>query len=158
MAMSGLSSECERCGGSLTEDQRCSVCGAEQLRIPDEEEEGKSFAERMEDLFSLPGKAQPKGPPAGAVLVNKNTNERYQLTQSVSKIGRDQTNSIPLPKDSYISRHHAWVLFIKGSYWVEDLGSTNGTLLNGEVLDERKQIFPGDCLKLGRTELIFELG
>jgi pSer/pThr/pTyr-binding forkhead associated (FHA) protein len=79
------------------------------------------------------------------------------LTQSVSKIGRDQTNSIALSKDSYISRHHAWILFIKGSYWVEDLGSTNGTLLNGELLSERKQMFPGDCLKLGRTELVFEL-
>ncbi|HEY9869633.1 MAG TPA: FHA domain-containing protein [Candidatus Obscuribacterales bacterium] len=132
------------------------MCGAEQQAALDEE--GKSFAERMEDLFSLPGKSAPKGPPAGAVLINKSTNERYPLTQSVSKIGRDQTNSVALTKDSYISRHHAWILFIKGSYWVEDLGSTNGTLLNGEILNERKQIFPGDCLKLGRTELLFELG
>lgn len=131
------------------------LCGAEQRQI--EVANARSLAERVEDLFSLPGKAQPKAPPSGAHLVNKSTTESFPLTQSVSKIGRDQTNSIALPKDSYISRHHAWVLFIKGSYWVEDLGSTNGTLLNGELLTERKQIFPGDCLKLGRTELIFEL-
>ena len=131
------------------------MCGAESKQL--ETANSKSLAEKMEDLFTLSGKSQPKLPPAGAVLINKGTNERFPLTQSVSKIGRDQTNSIPLPKDSYISRHHAWVLFIKGSYWVEDLGSTNGTLLNGELLNERKQIFPGDCLKLGRTELVFEL-
>jgi hypothetical protein len=153
--MSDVTTQCERCGGSLSEEGRCIVCGAEQRQI--EAANARSLAERVEDLFTLPGKAQPKVPPAGAHLYNKGTDERFPLTQSVSKIGRDQTNSIALPKDSYISRHHAWVLFIKGSYWVEDLGSTNGTLLNGELLTERKQIFPGDCLKLGRTELIFEL-
>ncbi len=93
----------------------------------------------------------------GAMLVNKETNERYPLSQSVSKIGRDKANNISLNNDSYISRHHAWVLFIKGNYFVEDLGSTNGTLLHGEVLSERKQIFPGDRIKFGRTELVFEI-
>ncbi|MBX9689355.1 MAG: FHA domain-containing protein [Candidatus Obscuribacterales bacterium] len=94
---------------------------------------------------------------AGAMLVNKETNERYPLSQSVTKLGRDKANNISLNNDSYISRHHAWVLFIKGNYFVEDLGSTNGTLLNGDVLSERKQIFPGDKIKFGRTELVFEI-
>ncbi len=153
--MSDVTTQCERCGGSLTDAGRCSVCGAEQRQL--EDDNARTLSERVEDLFSTPDRVQPKTPPRGAHLVNKMSNERYPLTASVSKIGRDSTNSIPLPKDSYISRHHAWVLFIKGSYWVEDLGSTNGTLLNGEILTERRQIFPGDCLKLGRTELIFEL-
>jgi pSer/pThr/pTyr-binding forkhead associated (FHA) protein len=90
-----------------------------------------------------------------AFLFNKLTNDRHALTQSVSKIGRDQTNNISITNDHYISRHHAWVLQMQGGYWVEDLGSTNGTLLNGEVLNERKQIFPGDRLTFGKTELVF---
>lgn len=155
MAMSGLTRECERCGGTVSDDGRCSVCGADQKPAEDPAFRG-SLAEKMEGLLSLPGKA-PAKLPTGAVLINQGTSERYPLTQPVSKIGRDQTNSVALPKDNYISRHHAWILFIKGSYWVEDLGSTNGTLLNGEVLTERKQIFSGDRLKLGRTELVFEL-
>lgn len=101
--------------------------------------------------------SQTQAPMQGAMLVNKETNERYPLSQSVSKIGRDKANNISLNNDSYISRHHAWVLFIKGNYFVEDLGSTNGTLLNGEVLSERKQIFPNDRIKFGRTELVFEI-
>lgn len=153
--MSNMTTECERCGGSLADSGQCSVCGAS--REPKIEAHGKTLAEKVEDLFTLPGKGQPKAPPAGAVLVNKETGEKFPLTESVSKIGRDQTNSVPVPKDNYISRHHAWVLFIKGSYWVEDLGSTNGTILNGELLNERKQIFPGDSIKVGRTELQFEL-
>lgn len=138
---SGLTKSCERCGEPLLSD-KCPTCD--------------TLDENREDMVRA-GQAGAKSQTPNAALVMRGTNERFPLTQSVSKIGRDQTNSIPLPKDSYISRHHAWVLFIKGSYWVEDLGSTNGTLLNGEVLNERKQIFPGDCLKLGRTELVFEM-
>ncbi|MBX9693880.1 MAG: FHA domain-containing protein, partial [Cyanobacteria bacterium] len=55
----------------------------------------------------------------------------------------------------YISRHHAWVLQMQGGYYVEDLGSTNGTLVNGELLGERRQISPGDRITFGKTELIF---
>jgi pSer/pThr/pTyr-binding forkhead associated (FHA) protein len=144
MAMnSGLTRNCERCGGLLRDSGECASCNG----APDE---------TIADV-SVGSGSSSKNQPTNAALVMRGTNDRFPLTQSVSKIGRDQTNSIPLPKDSYISRHHAWVLFIKGNYWVEDLGSTNGTLLNGEVLNERKQIFPGDCLKLGRTELVFEM-
>jgi pSer/pThr/pTyr-binding forkhead associated (FHA) protein len=148
--MSGSTSKCQRCGGAVTENGSCPYCVAES--VPQNGEDFK--AESIEDILS---KSNLKAPSGLAILINKDTNERYPLTQSVSKIGRDKANTISLQNDSYVSRHHAWVLFIKGSYWVEDLGSTNGTLLNGEVLSERKQIVPGDRIKLGRTELVFEL-
>ncbi len=90
-----------------------------------------------------------------AILFNRLTNQRFSLVQSVSKIGRDQTNHIPLTNDHYISRNHAWVLQMQGGYWIEDLGSTNGTMLNGELLRERQQINAGDLLTLGKTELVF---
>ncbi len=153
--MGDVTTQCESCGGALSEAGRCQECGSEQRQL--EEDNERLMAAKVENLLGTPSAAALKTPPAGACLCNKGNQEQYSLSQSVSKIGRDQSNSIALPKDSYISRHHAWVLFIKGSYWVEDLGSTNGTLLNGELLTERRQIFPGDCLKLGRTELFFEL-
>ncbi len=121
---------------------------------------GPSSSTALADNGTIDGSdasAQTQAPAEGAMLVNKETNERYSLGQSVSKIGRDKANNISLNNDSYISRHHAWVLFIKGNYFVEDLGSTNGTLLNGDVLSERRQIFPGDRIKFGRTELVFEI-
>lgn len=148
--MSSSTSKCARCGSSVTEDGSCGYCVAENMP-----KNGEDFKpETIEDILS---KSNLKAPSGLAILINKDTNERYPLTQSVSKIGRDKANTISLQNDSYVSRHHAWVLFIKGSYWVEDLGSTNGTLLNGDVLSERKQIFPDDRIKLGRTELVFEL-
>ena len=144
--MSGTEQKCARCGGMVNASGHCSFCGPGHLSNLD--------SGMLSNLLTQ-SQAQPQT--KGAMLVNKDTNERYPLSQSVSKIGRDKANNISLNNDSYISRHHAWVLFIKGNYFVEDLGSTNGTLLNGDVLSERKQIFPGDHIKFGRTELVFEI-
>jgi pSer/pThr/pTyr-binding forkhead associated (FHA) protein len=143
--MGGTEQKCARCGGTMNASGQCGFC------VP------TTSAGPGRGVDGLAGQAQAQPSVHGAMLVNKETNERYTLSQSVSKIGRDKANNISLNNDSYISRHHAWVLFIKGNYFVEDLGSTNGTLLNGEVLSERKQIFPGDRIKFGRTELVFEV-
>lgn len=96
-------------------------------------------------------------PLGGAQLVNKTTGECFVLERSVLKIGRDEGNDLTLPQDTYVSRHHAWILHMRGQWWVEDLGSTNGTTLNGKPLEERKLVAPGDAIKIGRTELFFEL-
>lgn len=152
MSMSGT--ECARCGGQLNQDGRCSVCGVTREISSGVQQAVRTFPERSPDVISMPIRKDAKTS-RPAFLFNKATNESFPLTQSVSKIGRDQTNSISLASDHYISRHHAWVLQMQGGYWVEDLGSTNGTLLNGEVLNERKQIFPGDRLTFGKTELVF---
>lgn len=149
--MSGTDQKCGRCGGMINASGQCGFCG------PTATSGTMAAATDPGELSNIVSGAQAQAPVHGAMLVNKETNERYPLSQSVSKIGRDKANNISLNNDSYISRHHAWVLFIKGNYFVEDLGSTNGTLLNGDVLSERKQIFPGDRIKFGRTELVFEI-
>jgi hypothetical protein len=150
-----VNEKCERCGGGINNQGTCSSCGFNQRQ---HEAESNSLAARMEGMLTASGSPEPATPPVAASLTNKATNDRYSLGQSVNKIGRDLTNSISLVGDSYISRHHAWILYIKGSYWIEDLGSTNGTLVNGEILNERRQLTSGDCLKLGRTELLFNMG
>lgn len=151
--MSVSNVKCDNCGTDIIEGTTCSQCtpsGGVALANAGPAADGETLEEVL-------ARNNVKGPNQGAMLVNKETNEKYSLTQSVIKIGRDKSNNISLHNDSYISRHHAWVLFIKGTYYVEDLGSTNGTLLNGEVLSERKEIFPGDRIKFGRTELVFEI-
>jgi hypothetical protein len=152
MSMSGT--ECTRCGGQLNQEGRCSVCGVTRELSSSLRQASSSVGGGSPEVISMPLRKDSKTS-RPAFLFNKLTNESFPLTQSVSKIGRDQTNSISLAADHYISRHHAWVLQMQGGYWVEDLGSTNGTLLNGEVLNERKQIFPGDRITFGKTELVF---
>jgi hypothetical protein len=150
--MSGT--ECARCGGLVNQEGRCSVCGITRDMREGGGDGARSPQPERADM-QMPRRTDSSKQARPAFLFNKLTNESFPLTQSVSKIGRDQTNNISLASDHYISRHHAWVLQMQGGYWVEDLGSTNGTLLNGEVLSERKQIFPGDRITFGKTELVF---
>lgn len=148
MAVSGTR-ECARCGGMLAPDGRCSVCG--ESGMP---ENRPVQARSGGEVFPF-NPRRDSGRLRSAFLFNKLTSERYPLSQSVSKIGRDETNNISITNDHYISRHHAWVLQMQGGFWVEDLGSTNGTLLNGDLLTERRQIFAGDRITFGKTELVF---
>ncbi len=143
------SAPCTRCGGTIGPSGRCSVCGQDTFNAQQAEQGQARDARGAATAAAAGTKSKP------AFLFNKLTNERYALNQSVSKIGRDQTNNISITNDHYISRHHAWVLQMQGGYYVEDLGSTNGTLVNGELLGERRQISPGDRITFGKTELIF---
>lgn len=146
--------ECSRCGATLPRvGAQCNVCGGTvSLGVNPASSPVALASPQYDSAQAFRNEAKPMRP---AFLFNKMTNERFPLNQSVSKIGRDQTNNISINNDHYVSRHHAWVLQMQGAYWVEDLGSTNGTLLNGEILSERRQINPGDRITFGKTELVF---
>ena len=63
-------------------------------------------------------------------------------------LGRDPTVELTL-QDEGISRRHCRVVFDGDHYVVEDLNSTNGTLLNGVLLSRAEQLQPGDRIHLG---------
>ena len=63
-------------------------------------------------------------------------------------IGRDASSSIAI-NDAEISRKHSRLLFQGGKYVIEDLGSTNGTFVNGQRLAGPVVLKPGDVVSLG---------
>jgi pSer/pThr/pTyr-binding forkhead associated (FHA) protein len=65
-------------------------------------------------------------------------------------IGKDEDNGICIPETT-ISGRHAAICTANGSFVIEDLGSTNGTLVNGQKI-ERRVITHGDTFKLGKCE------
>lgn len=69
-------------------------------------------------------------------------------------IGRDDagTLEIPVRGDPYVSRRHAEILQLNDGWWIRDLGSTNGTKLNGIRLvgSEVKGLRPDDVVEFGR--------
>jgi pSer/pThr/pTyr-binding forkhead associated (FHA) protein len=71
-------------------------------------------------------------------------------------IGRSDENVLVLDGDDYASGHHARVESGLDGTWVIDLGSTNGTYVNGERIEGRRRLHVGDLLQVGDTELRFE--
>ncbi|MBI2331737.1 MAG: FHA domain-containing protein, partial [Chloroflexi bacterium] len=63
-------------------------------------------------------------------------------------IGRDSTNGVAI-NDAEISRKHARLMFQGGKYVLEDLGSTNGSFVNGQRLAGPVVLKPGDVVSLG---------
>ncbi len=70
------------------------------------------------------------------------------------RLGRDTANDIVLD-DKLVSRRHAVIQKIGEEYFLEDLGSTNGTLVNGQRIPPRSYVRLAlkDTVLIGRTEL-----
>src|ERR1044072_1629524 len=71
-------------------------------------------------------------------------------------IGRSSTSDLPLP-DRFLSRHHARIFRDGERYLVEDLGSRNGTLLNGEAVMVPSPITTGDVIRISGSTLAVHL-
>lgn len=87
-----------------------------------------------------------EGPDKGKVL--------YAETPPVS-IGRAPDNDIHIPRDRKMSRRHARIVKVQSGYFLEDLGSTNGTFYQGVRITSRVEIFHGDVFKCGETTFRF---
>ncbi len=81
--------------------------------------------------------------------------ERIELgTENPCGFGRSPSNRVVLT-DASISRHHAQIFYRDGSFWIEDLGSKNGTKLGSKRLEAAARLKPGDRLQLGSIHLVF---
>lgn len=82
----------------------------------------------------------------------------FELTKTETYIGRDINNDIVI-NDSEVSRKHARLILQAGGYVLEDLGSTNGTFVNGQRLMGPHVLRPGELILLGENvSLAFEAG
>jgi hypothetical protein len=75
---------------------------------------------------------------------------------SITSLGRAPTNTVPLPDDT-ASLEHALLHLRDGQWWLEDLGSRNGTRLNDAPLIAPAPVMAGDVVGVGRTKLKLEL-
>lgn len=81
----------------------------------------------------------------------------FDLTKEITTLGRDVVNDIVLG-DPEVSRQHARLTRTPGGYVLEDLGSTNGSFINGERLSSPRVLNPGDLLGMSeKVTLTFEM-
>jgi pSer/pThr/pTyr-binding forkhead associated (FHA) protein len=77
----------------------------------------------------------------------------HALSGGVCTVGRDPQVEFVL-EDTLVSRRHFKVVHEEGAYYVEDLGSTNGTILNGSRA-QRARLADGDTIRIGGTQIQF---
>ena len=77
-------------------------------------------------------------------------NQTFELNKDIITLGRDITNDIVL-NDPEASRHHLRLTRGADGYNIEDLGSTNGTFINGQRLTGVRPLNRGDMIGLGET-------
>jgi hypothetical protein len=78
------------------------------------------------------------------------------LDSSPVTIGRSPDNDMDVTDDEFASSHHARVEPRRDGVWVEDVGSTNGTFVNGVKLTRPQKLTGGDIIRVGETDLRFE--
>ena len=99
------------------------------------------------------GPPRPSSPPRHIVVVDppSHTGRTFDLNGEVS-IGRSPSSTIVLD-DTFVSAAHARIFRGNDGWCVEDLGSTNGTTLNGETLRGVARVGSGDRVQVGETVL-----
>jgi FHA domain len=95
-----------------------------------------------------------RGRPPSSVVVHGPDGKKVgtvRLSGTVS-IGRGKTCAIQ-PDDAYVSQVHARLFGRDGQWFVEDLGSTNGTFVNDRRVASPVQVHAGDVIRVGKTVL-----
>jgi hypothetical protein len=101
-----------------------------------------------------------RGPRTGRLVVVKSPDlvegDDFELNSAQLTIGRGRQNDIAIATDEYASARHARFEPRRDGVWVQDLGSTNGTYLNGARLERPRRLTQGDIVRVGETDLRFE--
>jgi hypothetical protein len=128
-------------------------------------DDGASRAQRT--AAPPPGRPDPPGTPA-RVLIHHQTGSKANQTEQLPvdlenelTIGRDPNCTIIFDarRDDIVSRHHAVIRITRGErlgFAIADLGSANGTLINGTRINSEVELLPGDTVQLGVSGPVFD--
>lgn len=124
--------------------------------------EGISFGDdELEDLGSEIGESdEAAGGDGGdaALVLGEGTDDEhvYPFNGEVISLGRGRDNTIQVKNDSKVSRYHCKLFERDGSFFIEDNKSANGTLVDGELITE-KRLLGGEEIIIGETFFKFRI-
>ena len=159
---------CSQCGSQNAENAKfCSQCGSPLATIPEGTPAdttatitfgGQAAADADERASLAPADAAAVDAlPAGSALLvvqrGPGAGSRYLLDTDLSTVGRHPESDIFLD-DITVSRRHVEFRRQDGSFRVHDVGSLNGTYLNGDRVDDA-ELQNGDEVRIGKFRLIF---
>ena len=99
--------------------------------------------------------SEPKSASRGIHALVLDNGTRFELANDKYSIGRQTTCDIVIA-DHNVSRVHAEIKFVQGSWRIDDRGSTNGTRVNGIVIVEPTPLASGDVIAFGAVNIHFE--
>lgn len=99
--------------------------------------------------------APPRPPPSKQAVLDIN-GQRYGLHADSVVLGRSAEADIPV-EDPGVSRRHIEVVREGSRAWAVDLGSTNGSYVNGQRVVDREELFDGSIIAMGRTRITYRL-
>ncbi len=117
-----------------------------------QEESSIDARKQGEEKHSKGADEKVAGAHAEAFLVDSN-GKRLPLKKGETKVGRSPVSDIVID-DATASAHHAVIAFENGDFVLRDLGSTNGTLVNGAKI-EVQSLRTGDVVQFGESRFIF---
>jgi predicted component of type VI protein secretion system len=93
--------------------------------------------------------------PKLTLVLDRKPVQVYELDQPVIRIGRGDSMDVLIDNVS-VSRRHAEIREENGTWLLRDLGSSNGTFLNGQRVNADQPLRPGDEISLGKFSILFE--
>lgn len=91
-----------------------------------------------------------------ARIMQKNNHNFSYALKGETVVGRGSAADWVVESEKSISSRHCKITEEHGAFYIEDLGSTNKTFLNGTVLTGKARLTTGDVIKMGRMEFLFE--
>jgi hypothetical protein len=119
-------------------------------------------AQPAQESFIMPpvaGGAAP--PPVGGRLVVQESpvldaGDEFSVDSAPLTVGRASQNDVAIDGDEFASARHVRFEPRRDGVWVHDLGSTNGTYVNGVRIDGARRLAAGDVIRVGETDLRFD--
>lgn len=109
------------------------------------------------DVGQLGGEDSPRGRRAVLLYQEGTAEERiYPFVGDEMTVGRGRDNTIQITNDSKVSRNHCRIYLKNGNYYMKDNKSSNGSLVNGELVTERR-LFGGEEIIIGETFFRFRI-
>lgn len=141
---------CKACGANNAPDLKvCTICGLEL------ESSGTTLnlGPLKEETTKINIPVKPSKKPQLVVVKGPNMGMHFALESETNEIGRDPESNIFL-NDVTVSRRHAVIMQEASDYSLKDIGSLNGTYVNGERKDSYV-LKDGDELQIGKFRLLF---